>query len=180
MCGRYVMDMGHAEIAEIYRDLSDMPPLLKLDVYPSQQAPIFTAESPSPQFVKWGFDGLYGKQLLINARAETVTEKPFFANDFAHSRCAIPCSGFYEWNDKIKHLFVRRDGKALYLAGFCKMQDTKRFIILTKPATSPVEQFHDRIPVLLDKTDIDEYLHDLRFAQSSIIAESAIDLIETQ
>lgn len=170
------MDMGHAEIAEIYRDLQETPPLLRIDVYPSQQAPIFKADSTLPLYVKWGFDGPYGKQLLINARAETITEKPFFADDFARSRCVIPCSGFYEWDDdKNKHLFVQADGGVLYLAGFCKRQDTERFIILTKPATMPVAEYHHRTPILLDKTDIADYLNNTEFAKRTL-RNDAVDI----
>ncbi len=170
------MDMGHAEIAEIYRDLQETPPLLRLDVYPSQYAPVFTADNALPQYVKWGFDGSYGKQLIINARAETVADKPFFARDFACNRCAVPCSGFYEWDDgKRRHLFMRADGKAMYLAGFCKTQDTERFVILTAPAVPPVAPLHSRIPVLLNKDDIRNYLGDREFARK-VLLQTAADL----
>ncbi len=160
------MDMGHAEIAEIYRNLQEMPPLLKLDVYPTQLAPVFTADSPLPRFIKWGFDGPNGNQLLINARAETVTQKPFFAADFAQNRCVVPCSGFYEWDEgKNRRLFVRTDGNILYLAGFCKNQDCNRFVILTAPAVFPVKEIHSRTPVLLEKNQIQTYLNDLYVAK---------------
>ena len=169
------MDMGHPEIAEIYRDLQQTPPLLKLDVYPSQQAPIFTAESVLPTFCKWGFDGIYGKQLIINARAETVTDKPWFATDFKCNRCVVPSSGFYEWDsDKNKHLFERADGKALFLAGFCKMQNERRFVILTKVATPPVAEVHNRMPVLLDKSEIDSFLCDTEFALQRLAETNSV------
>ncbi len=171
------MDMGHAEISEIYRNLQEIPPLLRLEIYPSQQAPVFIADNALPKFVKWGFDGPYGKQLLINARAETVAEKPFFADDFARARCVIPCSGFYEWdNDKNKHLFMRKDGGVLYLAGFCKRQDTERFIILTKPATMPVAEYHHRIPVLLNKTDKSDYLNSYEMAKTAYLYDKTVDI----
>lgn len=172
------MDMGHPQIADIYRGLQEVPPLLRLDVFPGQFAPLFTARSTLPQLFKWGFDGPYGKQLLINARAETVTEKPFFAHDFAACRCAVPCNGFYEWDEnKQKHLFVRPNGKILYLAGFCKQQDVERFIILTKPATLPVSKFHHRIPVLLDRNEVDDYLNDSVFATEVNARDNPIELL---
>lgn len=166
------MDMGHKEIAEIYRNLQETPPLLRLDVYPSQFAPVFVADSPLPQYAQWGFDGPYGKQLLINARAETVDRKPFFAADFARRRCAIPCSAFYEWEEKDKHLFASAKGEALYLAGFCKEQDNERFVILTKPAAPPVDKYHCRVPALLDKADVAEYLCDERFALEALFYDN--------
>ena len=173
------MDMGHKEIAEIYSNWQT-PPLLRLDVYPSQFAPIFAADSPLPQYAKWGFDGPYGKQLLINARAETVTEKPFFSKDFAFNRCAVPCSGFYEWDEaKNKYLFTAANGGILYLGGFVKLQDVKRFIILTRPATEPVDRVHHRIPVLLNNTDVDDYLNDAAFAGNILKKDNSIKLAIT-
>lgn len=171
------MDMGHKEIADLYRALQETPPLLRWDVYPSQFAPIFTAENALPQFAKWGFDGPHGKHLLINARAETVSEKPFFAEDFARNRCAIPCSGFYEWDEsKNKLLFTRLAGGALFLAGFCKTQDVRRFVILTKPAQLPVAEFHRRTPALLEREAIDNYLNDSRFAEKCVTDANRTDL----
>ncbi len=175
------MNMGHAEIAEIYRNLQeDVPPLLRWEVFPSQHAPIYTAESNLPLFCKWGFDGPHGKQLLINARAETVAEKPFFAKDFVRNRCAIPCSGFFEWDDdKNKILFDRSDGGALYLGGFCKTQDERRFVILTKPATANAGRVHSRMPLLLNKTDVANFLYDGEFAKNFIRLPNEIDLRQT-
>lgn len=180
MCGRYVMDMGHSEIRDIYRNLQEVPPLLRWDVFPSQLAPVFTGDELLPSFLKWGFDSPYGGGLLINARAETVMEKPFFAKDFALHRCVVPCSGFYEWDsDKNKHLFERADGKVLYLAGFCKMQGEQRFVILTKTADKPVENVHHRTPALLDKTQLEEFLHNYEYAKQAIASNNCVKLLST-
>lgn len=175
------MDMGHSEIADIYRDLAVTPPLLRWDVFPKQYAPVYTAESLLPQFVKWGFDSPYGKEQVINARAETVTEKPFFSKDFSRQRCVVPCSGFYEWDgDKNQRLFADEKGNALYMAGFCKRQDGLRFIILTKSATPPVNSVHHRIPVLLNKSSLERYLQDENFARKSLSTDCINHLVLLQ
>lgn len=178
MCGRYVMDMGHGKMRDIYKSVMDMPPLLKMDVYPSNNAPILTAKTTKPILCKWGFDRYDKKGLLINARAETVAEMPTFHKDFRSHRCVVPCNGFYEWdNAKNKYCFTRADGKLLYLGGFYHEADNdSRFVVLTKNATTPVSQIHYRIPVLLAANHIDDYLNDTLFATNFVGLDSDIAL----
>ena len=177
MCGRYVLDMGRKEVAELYNGQDVTPPLLKLEIYPSSVAPVFVHDCSLPKFCKWGFDGPRNSTLLVNARAETVTQKPFFAKDFENNRCAIPCSGFFEWDDdKNKHLFARTDYDMLYLAGFCKQQDTLRYIVLTKNATPPVCDVHSRIPLLLSKNTVKDFLFDNDFAVHFLTKANTIPL----
>ena len=60
--------------------------------------------------MKWRFPGFTGKELLINARAESVLEKRTFQESVRHRRCVVPAKGFYEWNaKKEKYQFERLD-----------------------------------------------------------------------
>ena len=139
MCGRYRIDTNYTEMSDIYQILTDdSKPYFVGDIYPSNQAPIFTSGSLLPVFCKWGFVS-YDKKLLINVRAETVTEKPMFSKHFSEDRCVIPCNGFYEWDSaKNKYYFTRADERLLYLCGFCKTTGGENsFAILTKNATRP-------------------------------------------
>ena len=179
MCGRYRIDTNYRDMNEIYQILTDdADPYFVGDIYPSNQAPILTSNSLLPVFCKWGFVS-YDKKLLINVRAETVTEKPMFSGHFAAERCVVPCNGFYEWdNKKNKYYFTRADGKLLYLCGFCKITDeVNSFAILTKNATAPVSRFHHRIPVFVDEEYKNTYLQDTAYARSYIIQNNSIDLI---
>ena len=179
MCGRYRIDTNYRDIKEIYQILTDDDePYFVGDIYPSNQAPIFTADSLLPFFCKWGFDN-YDKKLLINVRAETVTDKPMFSAHFKDNRCVIPCIGFYEWDSaKNKYYFTRADGKLLYLCGFCKSTGgVNSFAILTKNATPPVAQFHHRIPVIVDETNKSAYLQNTVFARSFVTQNTEISLI---
>ena len=64
-----------------------------------------------------------------------------------------------------KYLFSRPDGKPVFLGGFYKKQSDKiAFIILTKEATAPVSRFHNRIPILIDEANIEDWLGDIDFA----------------
>ena len=71
-----------------------------------------------------------------------------------------------EWSpEKRKYLFSRPDGKPVFLGGFYKKQsDKKAYIILTKEATAPVSRFHNRIPILIDEANIEDWLGDIDFA----------------
>ena len=179
MCGRYRIDTNYRDMSEIYQILTeDTNPHFVGDIYPSNQAPIFTSNSLLPVFCKWGLD-MFDKKLLINVRAETVTEKPMFSKHFAENRCLIPCNGFYEWDSaKNKYYFTRADNKLVYLCGFCKMTNgVNSFAILTKCATPPVSQFHHRIPVIVDELDKTAYLQDTEFAKLLAVQDNNISLI---
>lgn len=178
MCGRYRIDTNYTDMNDIYQILTDdSHPYFVGDIFPSNQAPIFTADTLLPVFCKWGFES-YDKKLLINVRAETVTQKPIFSKHFAENRCAIPCNGFYEWDSaKNKYYFTRADSKLLYLCGFCKVTNgTNSFAILTKSATPPVSQFHHRIPVLIDEANKNIYLQDESFANMFVTQPNQIEL----
>ena len=181
MCGRYRIDTNYRDMSDIYQILTDdANPYFVGDIYPSNQAPIFTASSLLPVFCKWGFN--FDKKLLINIRAETVTEKPMFSKHFSDQRCVIPCNGFYEWDSaKNKYYFTRADNKLLYLCGFCNVTNGENsFAILTKNATPPVAQFHHRIPVFIDEEHKSTYLQNTEFAANILLQNSTIDLIYTQ
>jgi putative SOS response-associated peptidase YedK len=117
-----------------------------------------------------GTDSILGKDLsigakLMNARAETITQKPSFKNAFAQRRCLIPAAGFYEWkkegNKKIPYYFLLKSGKPL---GFARLYETwiapdknpvKSCTIITTQANAVVEPIHDRMPVVAkDARDI--------------------------
>ena len=168
-------------MSEIYQILTDdSEPHFVGDIYPSNQAPIFMSSSMLPIFCKWGFEG-YDKKLLINVRAETVTEKPMFSKDFFEKRCVVPCNGFYEWDSsKNKYYFSRIDEKLIYLCGFCKTTGgVNSFAILTKNATEPIARFHHRMPVFVDEEYKNNYLQDTEFASSYLLHNNTIDLIYT-
>ena len=125
MCGRYTLaddsdsdsDSGGGFAARIADRLArDFPgvPVHMGEIFPSQNAPIL---APAGLMVaQWGFAGK-GRP-LINARSETVREKPAFAASFRLRRCAVPCTGFFEWAaDKTKFRFRLPDCDGAYLGG---------------------------------------------------------------
>ena len=109
----------------------------------------------------WGITSK-DKKLIINARAESVTEKPMFAESFGNRRCILPAAGFYEWDiNKTRFMFKRTDEKPIYLAGFYNLSENRdSFVILTTAANASMKPVHDRMPVMIDKGNVRNYLKD--------------------
>ena len=112
----------------------------------------------------WGFPRFDGKGLLINARAESATERKTFRDSVQHRRCIIPAKGFYEWDkSKVKFSYERYDAPLLFMAGcYNKYQDQERFVILTTEANPSVSPVHDRMPLILEQEELEDWVLDDR------------------
>lgn len=104
----------------------------------------------------WGFPGFDKGKLLINARAESVKDRPTFADSFAERRCVLPAAGFYEWDrKKEKVIFTVPERKILYLAGIYRPYgEENRFVILTREANASMAPVHDRMPLILSRGEV--------------------------
>ena len=124
----------------------------------------------------WGITSK-DKKLIINARAESVTEKPMFAESFGNRRCILPAAGFYEWDiNKTRFMFKRTDEKPIYLAGFYDLSENRdSFVILTTAANASMKPVHDRMPVMIDKGNVRNYLKD-SVAAIEMINEPMLEL----
>jgi putative SOS response-associated peptidase YedK len=158
--------------------LADVPAGLQPNpnVSPGDRVAVVTdGVKRSVDFFRWGLVPGWAKDIsignkLINARAETLIEKPSFRNAFARRRCLIPASGFYEWRAeggrKQPYLFQLADHKALTFAGLWEHwednQGNELFsctIITTAPNAMMIE-FHDRMPVIFDAETCWAWLED--------------------
>ena len=176
MCGRYTLYTG--EQAEEIRQIIDIAQRqaqgqLKLgEVFPSDRAPILVANQNKVvvRTAIWGFPGVRGKGLLINARSETAEEKPMFRRPLLISRCVVPTTGFYEWDKtKEKFLFQYPNSTVVYLAGLWGEFDGKRrYTILTTEPNQAVAAVHNRMPVLLAKDQVRFWLMDTLAALSML------------
>ena len=177
MCGRFHLGLDQ-ETKKILRYIpaEQQIQLRFRDIYPARFAPILTAEDSLA--ARWGFERFDKKGVLINARAETVTQRQTFRKSFFERRCLIPASGFYEWDEeKNKFYFARKDGNLLYLCGFYRIEDGEpRFMILTKNATPPVAQHHNRIPVIAEDSVKHKFLTDMYFASEYLEKENQVTL----
>ena len=189
MCGRFYVDEGTArEIEQIIRGVDLRIQKMRTgDIYPSQSAGILTCHSRqknplsagsaaenSPALemneMHWGFPQYQKKGLLINARAETALERKTFRESVLHRRCVIPARHFYEWDsDKNKVILFREDRPVLFMAGFYnRFQDEERFIILTTQANASVNPVHNRMPVVLENGELEDWVYDDKFTEYAL------------
>lgn len=170
MCGRYTVAVPGDLVAEVFgaRDESEHVP--RWNVAPTEVAPIVRLDRQGErvlQALDWGFKAFWdrrgdstGGRPIINARAESVADKPAFRSAVAKRRCLVPADGFYEWRDeRIGGRTVRsplhfrlRDRGIFAMAGIWSpgpRDGRDGFAILTTAPNSLVEPIHDRMPAIL-------------------------------
>lgn len=133
------------------------------DVRPTDLAPVLSGNEDGVilRSVRWGLPGFQKGQVIFNARCETAMEKSTFRDGVLHSRIVIPAVSFYEWNKRReKNTFTRTDGKLLYMAGFCRGSgEEERFAILTTAANDSMQPVHDRMPLILEESEVGPWLY---------------------
>ena len=165
MCGRYTL-IDRPSIATRFGLLELGKPAMdpRFNIAPSQQVPVVvgTPQGRELRLMRWGFQPTWMRDPKrpppINARAETLLERPLFRGATAHSRCLIPADGFYEWTEvpgrKGKQpMYLRlKSGELFGFAGLHvegpEAQET--CTIITTAANEVVAPIHDRMPVILD------------------------------
>jgi putative SOS response-associated peptidase YedK len=177
MCGRYSLDAPGRALAELLQ-LPSQPALpLRYNIAPMQSVPVARLAADGVRelvLAQWGLvphwakDPAIGNQ-LINARSETVAEKPSFRDAFRKRRCLIPADGFFEWagakgTKRQPFHFRLSDGLPFAFAGLWERwhgQDGEMLgtcCLLTTAANEVVRPIHDRMPVLLGPGDFGEWL----------------------
>lgn len=141
----------------------------KSEIFPTDFQPIITEEGGRRiQMAKWGFTPHYAKRPLINARGETVHEKPTFRRSFLSGRCLVPATAFFEWEEKdgkkIKRKISVEDVSIFSMAGLFEDfidKEGKKFrayTILTTDANPKMAKIHDRMPVIVSPEDEEKWL----------------------
>ena len=181
MCGRYFVSRDLEDgietlIRRVNREMEieaepeKLTEFIERDIYPTYKAPILagTAEGMILKNVKWGLPGFQKGQVIFNARCETAMERGMFRDAVRQNRIVVPAVHFYEWNQlKEKNTFTRMDGKNLYMAGFCKGDgEEERFVILTTAANASMKPVHDRMPLILEESEIAPWLYQEDWTQS--------------
>lgn len=177
MCGRYYINDDTArEIEKIVRKIDG-----KLqgtnnfrinagDICPSAIAPVLISARGGIdcQQFRWGVPGFDKKQLIFNARSESAMEKRMFRDSVECRRAVIPATWFYEWNkNKEKNIFYKQGQPVLYMAGFYERHpEGHRFVILTTEANSSMRLVHNRMPLILEREEIEEWLLDSKLTET--------------
>ena len=176
MCGRFTLHHSTDEVAErfaVQEVLFDLPP--RYNIAPSQPVAAVTAQDGTRRLegLRWGLVPFWAKDVtigdrLINARAETLAEKPAFKHALMRRRCLIPADGFYEWKKEAngRHpMHLRKLGAELFaFAGLWEewqqgdAPPLRTCTIITVPPNPLVSTIHDRMPAMLRPEDEEEWL----------------------
>lgn len=168
MCGRMALTLPHDAMVHVFNaaPANDLPEVPNYNVCPTVQIPTVTSDNGTRHLrpMRWGFIPHWYKKpnggpLLINARSETIAEKPAFRAACRERRCLIPASGFYEWKRKdgatpLPWWVTRADGEPMVFAGI--WQDWAvgddaftTCAIVTTDANEAMAPIHHRLPVIL-------------------------------
>jgi len=176
MCGRYFLHSNADKLAKLFGEMT--MPLLepRYNIAPTQPVPIVRQDHNGRRemvLVRWGLIPAWSKGpdsrfSMINARVETVAQKPAYRNAFRYRRCLLPADGFYEWRSAggKKQPFVLRpsDGRSLALAGLWEhWQDAdgneiQSCALLTTEAQGAMRELHQRMPVYIAPQDYAAWL----------------------
>lgn len=174
MCGRFVINMPSDLMAQLFDALpaNNLPPVPNFNVCPTTQVHVVSSSESGRKLgaMRWGFIPHWYKKpndgpLLINARSETIAEKPAFRAACRERRCILPISGFYEWNRdgdvKLPWYIQRSDGAPMALAGIWQNwgeDAAPTCAVVTTQATGPMADIHHRVPVILEQPDWGKWL----------------------
>lgn len=176
MCGRFTIAKEAEDIAARF-DAQLASAFNKVyNAAPSQNLPVVTnTQTGVINFYRWGLIPFWAKDIsignrLINARAETVGEKPSFRNLIKNKRCLVISDGFYEWKKtaglKQPYRITLKEEELYAYAGLWDIWKApdgnliNSFTIITTEANELISELHDRMPVILHKEDEDRWLND--------------------
>lgn len=182
MCGRFTNRAKPEQIRnefkvgkanpEIYKERYNIAPAQMIDVVFEPETERILSELKWGLVPAWAKDAEIGNR-MINARAETLTEKPSFREAFKKRRCIIPASGFYEWQKKASAAGGAKQPFYFYLKekevfGFAGLYEEwidkdsgdvlETCTIITTEANDVLKPVHDRMPVILKPADYDQWL----------------------
>jgi len=195
MCGRYTIftEDEIIEMREIINEISRTfgPQAVKTgEIFPTDTVPLVALAGGNAEAVTgvWGFPHWEpGKRPIINARSESAHARRMFAKPLRQGRCVVPSTGYYEWMREGKkavgkYLFREPGSPMLYMAGISgqfKGEDgawRSHFVILTREPTAFVLPYHDRMPVILGKDEIERWLCDDAYAET-VFSRPGADLV---
>ena len=193
MCGRYASTLPPEMMQELFATLNRLDLIPRYNVAPTQPVAAIWEESNRREahFARWGLVPRWVKDprefpLLINARVETMAEKPAFRDALKHGRCVIPASGYYEWRtnpDKTKQPFyiTLADDQPMALAGLYAVwsgpegEEVDTVATITVPANNQLSVIHDRMPAILRGDAIEQWL-DVRGTNAKTAYQLALPL----
>jgi putative SOS response-associated peptidase YedK len=174
MCGRFVITSSPEALRQLFGYFEQPNFPSRYNVAPTQPIPVvFDDKGRHFRLMRWGLWPSWVKDprkftLLINARAETIKEKPAFKNAIRRRRCLIPADGYYEWQTiggvKRPYFIHRRDGHPIGFAGVAESwigpngEEVDTVAIVTAQASADLAALHHRVPVTINVSDFEFWL----------------------
>ncbi len=179
MCGRYTLTLSPETLQEAFPTVAfHFEHTPRFNIAPSQMIPVIRAAAGKDlqaDLFRWGLIPAWSKDekigyRLINARAETLAEKPSFRSAFKSRRCLIPADGYFEWTivegtkTKIPIYFFKKSREAFAFAGLWETwrsptgDEIHSATIITTEPNDLAGRFHNRMPAILPKEDYSAWL----------------------
>ncbi|MDI6719605.1 MAG: SOS response-associated peptidase [Methanomicrobiales archaeon] len=178
MCGRFAIaiTVGIEDRFGAKRPPFEIRP--RYNIAPSQDVPVVAGDPENPAEreivpMRWGLIPSWSKDAragyrMINARAETLADRPAFRSPLKRRRCLVPVTGFYEWKQagsrKVPYYIDRKDHSLFAFAGLYDIwrdaggEPVKTFTIITTAANDLIAPIHDRMPVILSRENEDAWM----------------------
>ena len=156
MCGRFSLSSNLEELQkEFSNEISGNFPA-KYNISPGQSPVVISLKKNNFYLNKihWGFKVPKLGKLVINARSETIIEKPLFKNLLLQNRCLIPANSWFEWdNEKKPYLIKHKKNDIIAFAGLQRIEENKErsFVIITTDAEKDLKKIHNRTPLVINK-----------------------------
>lgn len=190
MCGRFTLKSERPDIQlEFYIGGWNLEPSVSYNIAPSQKAGVIFKQDNKNIFdmFQWGLVPHWSNSdknvyAMINAKAETITERPSFKALFKNKRCLIPANGFYEWkkegNKKTPFYIFLKDNSLFSMAGLYdewitpKNEKLLSFTIITTKANELVDEIHDkkRMPAIIKKEDRECWLDNSKYNEKKLVS----------
>ncbi|MDB4409333.1 SOS response-associated peptidase [Gammaproteobacteria bacterium] len=176
MCGRFALHTPATKIEEVFHlpDNSALELKPRYNIAPSQDVPVIRDTDTEREMVmaRWGLIPTWSKEAkskysTINARIESVAEKPTYRTPFKRRRCLIPADGFYEWkmvnSQKVPHHIRMRDSSVFAFAGLWdhwedENESLDSCVIITTPSNEAMKPIHERMPAIIAPAHYDLWL----------------------
>jgi putative SOS response-associated peptidase YedK len=195
MCGRFAITLPSDAMAQLFDAVpaNDLPDVPNFNVCPTTGIHVVMSGEASRQLVKmrWGFLPHWYKSpsdgpLLINARAETIAEKPAFRAACRERRCLVPITGFYEWtkdaSGKRLPWYIHGAGPLALAAVWQDWErDDQRFrscAVVTTGANAPMAQIHHRMPVIVSQDNWGLWLGEQGHGAARLMTPAPDDLLQ--
>ena len=157
MCGRFTQTKSPKEALEELGKI-ELPPLFhrRYNIAPTQKIAVICQQTTvRAHECLWGFKNPHSGAPIINARFETLTERPMFKDLLNTNRCLIPADGFYEWKNKQPYYFQTLKKKLFAFAGLWR---DGRCVIITRAADHNMQGIHHRMPIILTPNHWENWL----------------------